>query len=148
MFAAALVALLLSPSADLTEAAKKELKQLEGEWLLVGMAFNGDDRELPLREKQAVTITTTPKGAKFTLEKFGEGEITALDPSTTPKIVDFVMRRKPESGYTNEGIYKLEKDTLILVVYIGEDKKRPASFDVPKDTHTVRFTLKRAKEQK
>ncbi|MCI0700416.1 MAG: TIGR03067 domain-containing protein [Planctomycetia bacterium] len=144
MFAAALVALLLSPSADLNEAAKKELKQLEGDWVIVSVATEGKERELPKQAQQAVTI----KGTKFSHETFGDGEVTALDTSTSPKLIDFVMRRKPESGFTNEGIYKIEKDTLTIVVYIGEDKKRPASFDVPKDTHTVRWTLKRVKEQK
>lgn len=141
MFIAAVVVSLLAPSADLSEDAKKLLKALEGDWKLVAMDFNGNERELPEREQQSVTI----KGTKFTLDKFGEGEITALDPATTPPLVDFVMRRKPESGFTNEAIYKLEKDTLIVVVYVGEDRKRPASFDVPKDGFTVRFTLKRVK---
>jgi uncharacterized protein (TIGR03067 family) len=87
----------------------------------------------------------TIKGTKFTFGKYGDGEVTALDPTLKPKIVDFKMLRKPESGATNEAIFKVEKDTLLVVVYLGEDKKRPDSFEIPKDAHTVRFTLKRAK---
>src|SRR5215471_19462179 len=122
MFVAALIASLFAPSADLSEAAKKELKALEGDWIVVATATDGKERELPADEQIAVTI----KGKTFTFGKFGDGEVTALDPSLKPKTVDFKMLRKPESGEINEAIFKLEKDTLTVVVYLGEDKKRPA----------------------
>lgn len=140
MFAALVTAVVL-PVADLSDAAKKELKALEGEWVAVATASNGSERELPERERLRVTFT----GAKFALDKLGTGEITALDPSTDPKIVDFVMKREPASGYVNEGIYKVEKGTLTLVVYLGEGKKRPTGFGIPEGTDTWRLTFERPK---
>ena len=139
MFTAVVVASLLAPAADLNEATKKELKALEGEWSVVATAQDGKETEPPADERIAVTVT----GTTFTFGKFGDGQVTALDPSTGPKIVDFKMLRKPESGVTNEGIFKIEKGTLTVVLYVGEGNKRPASFDVPKDADTIRFTLKR-----
>jgi uncharacterized protein (TIGR03067 family) len=141
MFTAAFVLWLVAAPADLSDAVKKELKAIEGDWIVVAMDLGGTTREFPKGEQIPVTI----KGTKFTFGKFGDGEVTALDPSLKPKIVDFKMLRKPESGVTNEAIFKVEKDTLVVVVYLGEDKKRPASFDVPKDDKTARFTLKRNK---
>ena len=141
MFAAALLSALFVPAADLSDAAKKELKSLEGEWAVVAYASDGKERELPIEEQVAVTV----KGEKFTFGKFGDGAVTALDPTLSPKVIDFKMLRKPESGVTNEAIYKLDKDTLVVVVYLGDDKKRPDGFDVPKDGQTGRFTLKRPK---
>lgn len=141
MFAATLITALLAPAADLSDEAKKELNALEGEWTVIAQASDGKERELPVEEQLAVTV----KGAKFTFGKFGDAEITALDPTLKPKILDFKMLRKPESGVTNEAIYKLDKDTLVVVVYLGDDKKRPDGFDVPNDAQTHRFTLKRLK---
>ena len=143
MFTALVVASLLAPAADLSEAAKNELKSLDGEWTVVATAQNDKERELPADEQIAVTITG---GGKFTFGKYGDAQITALDAATTPKIVDFKMLRKPESGATNEAIYKIEKDALTVVVYLGEGSKRPAAFDVPKDNDTMRFVLKRLKK--
>lgn len=143
MSAAVLVALFLAPAADLNEAAKKELKAVEGNWTVVSWVINGEERELPADEQVAVTIT----GAKFTFGKFGDGEFTAIDPSTDPKILDFKMLRKPASGVTNEAIYKVEKETLTVVVYLGEGSNRPANFDAAskKDSNTAKFVLKRSK---
>ncbi len=144
MFTAVVVASLLAPSADLNEAAKKELKALEGDWTLVAWVTNGTERDLPADEQIAMTIT----GAKFTFGKYGNGEVIAIDSTTKPKIVDFQMLRKPESGVTNEGIFKVEKDTLTIVVYLGEGSKRPADFDAAsdKDAQTAKFVLKRTKK--
>jgi uncharacterized protein (TIGR03067 family) len=136
-----LVVMLVAAPADLSDDAKKELKALEGEWTVVATAADGKERELPVEEQIAVTV----KGTKFTFGKFGDGEVTALETTTKPKLVDFKMLRKPESDFTNEAIFKLEKDVLTVVLYVGEDKKRPASFDVPSDSMTIRFTLKRVK---
>lgn len=144
MLTAALFASLFAPAADLNEAAKKELKALEGDWIVVSWVINGDERELPADEQVPVTVT----GTKFSFGKFGDGEVTALDPSTTPKILDFKMLRTPPSGVTNEAIFKVEKEALVVVVYLGEGSNRPAGFDAAdkKDANTAKFVLKRTKK--
>lgn len=145
MFTAVLAVSLFAPAADLGEAAKKELKNLEGDWTVVAMAQGGKDRELPLEEQMAVTVTAD---GKFTTGKFGAAQITALDATTTPKILDFQMLRKPPSGVTNEAVYKIEKDTLTVVVYLGEGNNRPDGFDVPTGSTTIRFVLERVKKRR
>lgn len=142
MFASLALTLLL-PVADLSDDAKKALKELDGDWVAVATASGGKERDVT---SDADRPRVSFAGAKFSLGKvLGDGEIVALDPSTNPKIVDFVMRRKPESGHVNEAIFKVEKGTLTVVVYLGEGKKRPAAFGVPEDTDTWRFTFERAK---
>jgi uncharacterized protein (TIGR03067 family) len=134
---------LLVPVADLSDDAKKALKELEGDWVLVARASGGKETDVTT---DADRLRVTFAGAKFSLGKqLGDGEITALDPSTKPKIADFVMRRKPESGHVNEAIFKVEKGTLTVVVYLGEGKKRPTGFGVPEDADTWRLTFERAK---
>jgi uncharacterized protein (TIGR03067 family) len=134
---------LLAPAADLSAEAKKVLKELEGDWVLVALANGGKERDT---SGDTDRLRVTFAGAKFSLGKqLGEGEIVGLDPSTNPQIVDFVMRRKPASGHVNEAVFKVEKGTLAVVVYLGEGKKRPTGFGVPEDTDTWRFTFERAK---
>ena len=45
-----------------------------------------------------------------------------------------------------ESIYKVDGDTLMLAVHIGEGKKRPEKFESPKDSGVVFITLKREKK--
>lgn len=141
MLTSAILAMLIAAPPELSDAAKKELQSLEGNWVIIATANAGKVKDLPADERIPVTITAR----KFSFGKYGDGEITALDTTTKPKLVDFKMLRKPESGLTNEAIYRFEKDTLTVVVYLGEDKNRPASFEVPEDLLTVRLTLKRMK---
>ncbi|HEY1188471.1 MAG TPA: TIGR03067 domain-containing protein [Gemmata sp.] len=142
MFTAAVLASLVA--ADLNEAAKKELKAVEGDWIVVSWVVNGEARELPADEQVPVTI----QGTKFSFGKFGDGEITSLDPSTDPKILDFKMLRKPPSGVTNEAIFKVEKEALVVVVYLGEGNNRPTRFDAAekKDSNNAKLVLKRTKK--
>ncbi|MCS6866329.1 MAG: TIGR03067 domain-containing protein [Gemmataceae bacterium] len=141
MFTATWLMLALAAPAEWPEPVQKELKALEGEWVVVAIAHEGKERELTDDEQVVITITS----GKFTHPTLGSGQVTALDPTTDPKIVDFKMLRQPESGFINEAIYKLEQDTLTVVMYLGDDKRRPASFAVPTDNQTLRFTLKRRK---
>ncbi len=139
MFTATCLLLAIAAPPEFSEQAQKELKALEGEWVAVGLAHDGKERELTDDEQVVITI----KDGKFTHPSLGSGQVVALDPTTDPKIVDFKMLREPPSGVINEAIYKLERDTLTVVMYLGDDKRRPASFEVPTDARTLRFTLKR-----
>src|SRR5437763_146145 len=88
---AALVALsLVVPSADakekeLSAAAKKELKGLEGKWTATAVVVDG--KELPAPEGEEKNIEF--KGRKFLLAGNEFFDIAGLDPSTDPKAIDF-----------------------------------------------------------
>ena len=72
-----------------------------------------------------------------------------LDPAVDPKILDIkslVDKGPITKGTVIEAIYKLDGDTLTLVGYAGEEKKRPANFDPPKDDGVGMWVLKRVKE--
>jgi uncharacterized protein (TIGR03067 family) len=45
-----------------------------------------------------------------------------------------------------EAIYKLDGDTLMMAVHVGEAKKRPDKFESPKDSNVVFITLKLEKK--
>ncbi|HEX5272221.1 MAG TPA: TIGR03067 domain-containing protein [Gemmataceae bacterium] len=126
----------------LNEAARKELKALEGEWVVQSIETK-DAKHKPGDDDR---MTLTVKGTKWTFGTLQEGEVIAVDPSTNPKVVDFKSVRKGREDTVNEAIYKVDKDTLVICIYQGKDKKRPTSFDKPTEADTVLWTLKKAKK--
>src|SRR3954452_18914848 len=109
MFAAFVALSLAAATADepkLSEAAQKELKKFEGKWKAVKLVA-GDVEETPTLDGEEVFLTF--KGRKMSIGDKEIGEITALDPSTDPKILDFVGVMKfgqIQKGTVYESIYK------------------------------------------
>lgn len=140
-----LLSCLLVFSADagpFNEAAKKELKILEGDWVFERLEANGKKHKPEDGERAGLAI----KGTKCSFQPTGEeAEIAALDPSCDPKLIDLKSIKAGRQAFIREGIYKLDGDTLTMVLYQGQDKKRPTSFDTPTEAGTVLFVFKRAK---
>ena len=128
--------------AELDAAARKELKALEGDWVVQRIETKDGKQEPGDGEQISLTI----KGAKWTFGTIQSGEVVALDPSTSPKLLDFKSVRKGRPDAVNEAIYKVDGDTLIISIYQGKDKKRPTSLDKPTEGDTVLWTLKRSKK--
>src|SRR5262245_42165810 len=122
---AAIMLLTLSAPADppkLSEAAEKELKKLEGKWKAVKAVANGNE-ETPMMDGADVVIEF--KGRKLLLNDKEVLEVAALDPSTDPKILD--LKALVDMGGLRkdtvlEAIYKLDGDTLMLALHMGEAK--------------------------
>lgn len=147
---AAFVALsLVVTTADepkLSEAAQKELKKFEAKWKVVKVVA-GEVEETPMLDGAEVFLEF--QGRKMLFGDKQIAEITALDPSTDPKIFDFkglidIGQLKKDTVY--ESIYKFDGDNLILAITMGEAKKRPSKFEADKDSGTVLITLKREKK--
>jgi uncharacterized protein (TIGR03067 family) len=135
---------------ELPEAAKKELKKLEGKWKVTKeITSNGENEMAALGRGDEVTVEF--KGNKVIIaakEKF-EFEVSTLDGTVDPKILDLkaLADKGPiTKGSVIEAIYKFDGDTLILVGYAGEGKKRPANFDPPKDEGVGMWVMKKVKE--
>jgi uncharacterized protein (TIGR03067 family) len=149
MFAALVALSLVVPAADakekeLTEAAKKELKKLEGKWTATEILVNGEEATPPEEQK-----TVEFKGKKFLLGDKELFEVASLDPSTNPKILDFKAvtdMGEIRKDNTYEAIFKLDGDTLTLALYVGEGQKRPTKFESAKDSGIVVATFKREKK--
>jgi uncharacterized protein (TIGR03067 family) len=135
--------LALSAGADpLDKAAMKELKALEGDWVVVRFEAGGKKHMAGPDEQVILTF----RGAKWTFSAAAEqGEVLALDAASSPKLIDLKKTRRGGGGLVREGIYKLDGDTLTLALYQGTEKKRPTSFDTPTEAGMVVFVLRRAK---
>jgi uncharacterized protein (TIGR03067 family) len=131
---------------DLPEAAQKDLKKLEGKWKAVKLVAN-EEEDTPTRDGADIFVTF--KAHKVTIEGVNSFQITEIDPTTDPKVIDF-KALEDKSGITKdtvyEAIYKLDGETLTIAVYIGAGNKRPQKFESPKDSSIMVITLKRTKE--
>ena len=126
-----------------SEAAEKELQKLQGKWKL--------QKEVSADGEKEFEMVLEFKGRKVFFEKQAkfEFEVSALDSTTDPKCLDLtnlVERGPVPKGLVLEAIYKLDGDTLTMAGHAGEEKKRPANFDPPKDKGTGMWVLKRVKE--
>ncbi len=143
--AAALVLLVAYPAgADkkLDKTALKELKALEGKWLV--QRIETKDKKHDVGEDEPIHLTI--KGTKWTFGTFQEGKIVAVDPTTNPKTLDLKSIRKAREDVLNEAVYKVTGGVMVIVIYQGKDRKRPTYLDRPTEANTVRWTLKRAKK--
>lgn len=133
--------LALSAGADpLDKAARKELKALEGDWVVVRLEAGGKKHEPGAGEQMKLTF----QGAKWSFPATGErGEVVALDAASSPRSID--LKKTSGRVMVREGIYKLDGDNLTIALYQGTDKKRPTGFDTPSDAGTVVFVLRRDK---
>src|SRR4051812_10962608 len=115
MLAAAL--LMLVPAAapedknPLSADAQKELKKLEGEWKAVKLMFDGNEKapEEELIVGFAGNKMTVRQGDNK--DRVVELEVTAVDPSTTPRCIDFKSLTEKggrPKGTVIEGNYKLD----------------------------------------
>src|SRR5205809_733043 len=127
---------------ELNAAARKELKAIEGAWVVQRIETKDGKHEPADGESISLTI----EGTKWTFGTIQSGEIVALDPSANPKLLDFKSVRKGREDTVNEAIYKRDGETLIICIYQGKDKKRPTSLDKPTEGETVLWTLKKSKK--
>ena len=132
---------------ELPEAAKKDLKKLEGKWKAVKAAVNGTeeggDKEIFVEFKgRKIIVTDDGKEMEFF-------EVATLDPSTTPKLLDLKALQDMgpiTKGTVYEAIYKVDGDDMSLAIYFGEGKKRPEKFESEKDSLVAVVTFKREKK--
>jgi uncharacterized protein (TIGR03067 family) len=138
--------LLLAATARAEDAAAKELEKLQGTWSTVSAKLNGE--ALPdglvtdlkfVVQKDKVAV----KGDAQILREFAQGTLK-LDPSTTPKALDFKVGKGDRKGDVIEGIYQLKGDELTVCARLV-GKERPAKFESPADSNVVLIVVKREK---
>jgi RNA polymerase sigma factor (sigma-70 family) len=125
--------------------------QIQGEWV-----FDSADQQNGASHLSLLwpTIVTFDDGkvsiAHFQTEKNNAETTFQIDPTKTPKHIDFslddkVRRMFAVAGNTVTGIYKLDGDTLEVCVAGEPNGPRPKEFKAGPDVKQARFTLKRKK---
>jgi uncharacterized protein (TIGR03067 family) len=136
---------LLEGQEDAKDAAKKELKRLEGTWTATALTYNGKDKfangqsfQFVIKGNEAV-ITGNDKVKK----EYAKIQLK-LDPTTKPKIVDITVTGGVQKDAALEGIYELKEDEFKICVRVF-GLERPTKFESPEGSSIALLVLKREK---
>jgi uncharacterized protein (TIGR03067 family) len=93
------------------ETIKKDMAQLQGEWLMVSGSSDGQSMPAPVAKKmkrvcKGDEVTTTIGGQIFFKAKI------SIDPSKKPRTMNYQMTEGLTKGQEQLGIYELEGDTF------------------------------------
>ena len=129
--------------AEDNQAAKADLARLQGEWSMVSGVADGfavpDAMLANSKRTCAGDVTTVIVGGQLLMKaRF------TLDPSKTPKAIDYAMLEGITQGKTQLGIYELDGDTVKFC--FGEPgAARPAEFGSKSGDRRTSSVWKRAK---
>jgi len=107
----AVIATTLLVRAEASEEAKKDLAKLQGEWTMVAAAADGQPMPEEMRTAMRRFCTNDEVTVTLNGQIFIKAKIT-LDPSKTPKTIDYQMTEGLTKGEKQLGIYEFESDTV------------------------------------
>ena len=112
------------------EAIKKDHLAIEGTWRAVSVEVNGN-----AVNPDDVKKITTENGRDGEWTLFVDGNEVAdgtstIDPTVTPKTIDFKTTKGANAGQTTYGIYEMTGKTR-RICYAEPGRPRPADFSAP-----------------
>jgi uncharacterized protein (TIGR03067 family) len=128
------------------KTAEKELKELEGTWVVETMIGGGKDFYADGQPKAVVIF----KGDKARVEgnellqKLYTSFTVKVDPTTTPKCLDMVITEGSMKGERVECIYEVKGDELKMCARLGSGE-RPSKFESPEGSPIILAVAKRQK---
>lgn len=126
------------------EAAKKDLKALQGTWKVVAAEQDGDPLDRIIGGVMVVSENNFHIKTKAGTELKGD---LILNPAKSPKHWDYIHQEGPLKDKKWEGIYELKGDTLkICYAEADSEKERPAEFKTRKDSKLLYLELAREKK--
>ncbi len=113
-----------------TEAGARPATEIEGEWRMTRGIFNGAALDASMvaycRRVTRGDVTTVLAGPKVMMSaRF------TLDPSTTPRQIDYLNLAGSHAGKTQQGIYELDGDSLRISI-AAPGHARPSDFSTAK----------------
>ena len=117
---------------------------IKGDWTIASLTLGGKTAPSDMFKD----FVSTFDGQSYTNKVAGqvvESGDYKVDASKSPKTIDFDIKKGPEAGKKQLGLYQLVGDTMTLCVSDSGLDKRPATFE-PGDEATVTvIVLKRVK---
>jgi uncharacterized protein (TIGR03067 family) len=126
------------------DAVKKDMALLQGEWSLV----SGEIDAQPMPEEFVKTATRVAKGDETIVMVGGKIFMKAtytIDPTKTPKTIDYTMTDGPTKGKTQLGIYELAGDT-VKFCFGSPGKDRPTDFTTKESSGRTLSVWQRSKK--
>ena len=133
--------------ANADDAAKKDVKKLQGKWQAVELQVQG--KKAPPEQVKKFRIVI--KGDEITFNPDGGNRKSKfkVDPSKSPKTMDMTPLDGPRKGKTILGIYSREKGQLKICIPNSPNKsditKRPTEFKTASGDGLYLLTFERAK---
>jgi uncharacterized protein (TIGR03067 family) len=138
--------------AEVRRRAQEAVKRLDarrrlGTWHIVRAEFRGQVlKKLPLDNYE---LTFTPDGVEGALLMFGSGTCV-VDALPRPQHIDMRFYGEADSGrrwlrWTYLGIYRFEKDELVVCFSTGQKPHRPTAFKTDKDAPVMLYRMRRQK---
>lgn len=126
------------------DKGEKDLKQFQGTWQVESKEIGG--MKVPVEALTGWTVKYDGDKAVVLLKGkvFRAGTIK-LDPSKTPKTIDFTITEGDTKGRVMLGVYKIDGD-ILKVCFDYEGKKRPTEFNTTPETLTFLEIQKRSKK--
>jgi uncharacterized protein (TIGR03067 family) len=126
------------------DAAKKDLKQMEGTWAVVLEEMDG---KKATEENKKADVKLTVKDGKYTVH-FGEKQVATgeikLDAGKTPRQIDAVAADGEFKGKAMPGIYEVKGDTM-RVCFAQPGQERPTEFRTKEGSGQMLLSYKRIK---
>ena len=124
---AAIMLTAVAVAADATaDAVKKDLDQLQGEWSMTSGTLDG----LPIPDEMRAGFKRVCQGDELTVTN-GDQLIMkakiAIDPSKTPKTINYDVLDGPTKGKKHLGIYELDGNTM-KSCFAAPGEERPPEF--------------------
>ena len=126
------------------EPNKDDAESLKGNWTAVSMKQN--KQSLP--DEFVKTFKLSMDGKNYTntagKEVQEEGGYV-IDASNMPKTIDFDIKKGPDAGKKQLGLYKLEGDKLTIAVSPSDSTERPKSLNSDDSNDVMVVVLERVK---
>jgi uncharacterized protein (TIGR03067 family) len=136
------IGLIIAADDGNNEAVKKERRLYEGTWRVTAIEAEGTG----MSKEDCATITVWNElDGKWTVKLGGEviwKGVSSMDPTKTPKTIDFRPTEGADVGKTYFGIYEISRETRRLC-YAEAGKERPTEFSAEKGSGHVLVTFKR-----
>lgn len=116
---------------------------LQGSWTMASLVVNGD----PTAGDQVHAGRLVIEGDQY-VQTFSATAVPArfrVDPSRSPRSIDFTYASGPQAGKTVKGIYDLAAETLTVCRGLTESDPRPSRFEAPADSGRLLVVWTRAR---
>lgn len=131
----------LAPAAE-PDAAKKALAELDGNWAIESLVFNGEDITEKVKLRFVIKAGVMTLKGDEAIEKDYLKIGLKLDATTSPKCIDLTILDGGQKGTVMEGIAELKGDVLRLCIKTqGAD--RPTEFKSAENSSIALLKLKR-----
>lgn len=113
-----------------SDQTQEEMKKILGTWTLRAAEVSGKklDDQAVKKSKAAFFVNGYELILPYESKEPIKGKITRLDPTNTPKEMDFVRSSGPNAGNTIRAIYELAGKDQFKVCFDPSGRERPREF--------------------